>query len=377
MPALTPKSVIEGRYRNRPTGGLIAGTIICGVCLLVVLAYDLLGAGPIHTVVGILLAVPSGLMVVGLLLLIDRLEPEPPTKMLFAFLWGAGVACLFALVINTAGIALIFTPQFGPKGGMMVGASIGAPIVEETLKGLVLLIFLWRSRDEIDGPTDGIIYAGMVGIGFAVVEDVNYYLQAMSTSGAALAFTFVLRGLLSPLCHPIFTSMTGLGITYAANHRGGRGVLAVLAGWVGAMLLHATWNFSSSFGFGGLAVAYGILLVVIVILIVLLVRDRRRVVGLIRRYLPAYHATGSVTPADVAMLSTLRERSQARRWAAGRFGKIGKRAMADYQLAATELALLHSHAESRTVDPRRYAFRQDTLVRLMVDAHNVFAPRRG
>lgn len=372
MAPLTPRSVIEGRYRNRPTGGLIAGLIISGVCLVAVLTFDFLSDGPARTILGIVLAVPSGLLVVGLLFLIDRMEPEPPTRLLFAFLWGAGVACLFALVINTAGLALLFTPRFGDQGGLVVAASLGAPIVEETLKGLVLLIILWRNRDDIDGPTDGIIYAGMVGIGFAVVEDVNYYLQAMTVSGAALAFTVVLRGLLSPLCHPLFTAMTGLGITYAAYHRGGRGALAVLVGWIGAMLLHAMWNFSSSFGIGGMAIAYGVLLLVIVVLIIVLVRDRRRVVRLIHRYLPGYQRFGIVTPADVDMLSTLGRRAQARRWAAGRFGRVGKQAMADYQLAATELALLHAHAETRTIDPRRYHYRQDLLVRLMSDAHRVF-----
>ena len=89
------------------------------------------------------------------------------------------------------------------------------------MKGLVLFGLLWRRRDEIDGPTDGVIYAAMVGLGFAMVENVGYYINAIVTPErggiALLGYTFVLRGVLSPLLHPIFTSMTGLGVAYAAS----------------------------------------------------------------------------------------------------------------------------------------------------------------
>ena len=69
-------------------------------------------------------------------------------------------------------------PALGASTGEYVAATFGAPVVEETMKGLVLFGLLWRRRDEIDGPTDGVIYAGMVGLGFAMVENVGYYINA-------------------------------------------------------------------------------------------------------------------------------------------------------------------------------------------------------
>ena len=65
-----------------------------------------------------------------------------------------------------------------------MSATFGAPFVEETLKGAVLVGLLWRRRQEFDGPTDGIIYAAMVGLGFAMIENVGYYINALVTPDA-------------------------------------------------------------------------------------------------------------------------------------------------------------------------------------------------
>ena len=90
----------------------------------------------------------------------------------------------------------------------------------------------------------------MVGLGFAMMENIGYYIGALvrpEVGGVKLlGATFVLRGVLSPLAHPIFTSMTGLGVAYAATHRNAR--WAVPAGLLAAMLLHGTWNGLTAFG---------------------------------------------------------------------------------------------------------------------------------
>src|SRR6201999_3395373 len=139
-----------------------------------------------------------------------------------------------------------------------VAATFGAPVVEETLKGLVLIVLLRRRRAEFDGPADGVIYAAMVGLGFAMIENVGYYVNAVVPPAhggiALLGYTFVLRGLLSPLLHPIFTSMTGLGAAYSASRRGGA-PWAVALGLLAAIVLHGTWNGLSLFGPAGLVCA--------------------------------------------------------------------------------------------------------------------------
>ena len=382
-PVFDPKAVIEGRAPGRARVGTIVGTVIAVLCALIVLGIyasesEIRG----HSVLPFLVALPFALLpvplLIALVLYLDRLEPEPRDTLAFAFLWGAGVAALFAAVINTLGLQFVTTPALGQTTGQYVSATFGAPVVEETLKGLVLVGLLRFRRQELDGPTDGIVYAAMVGLGFAMMENVGYYIDALvrpEVGGVKLlGVTFVLRGVLSPLAHPMFTSLTGIGVAYAASHR--RAWWALPLGWFGAMLLHGSWNGLSAFGLDGLGLAYVLLLFVLIGLIVVLVRDRHRIVGLIRRCLPGYIPTGLVTWQDVAMLSTLRGRRIARNWARASGGMASANAMADYQLAATELALLHQRAERRVIDPQQFEHRRHDLLGLMQLARNAFLSRR-
>ncbi len=382
-PAFDPRAVIEGRPAGRPRVGVIAGIVVAIGCAMLVLGGDVVqsvdAAG--HSVAPFLIALPLALLpvpfLVGCVLLLDRLEPEPRVNLVLAFAWGAGIAALLAAVINTAGLVFITQPALGSSTGEYVSATFGAPVVEESLKGLILIILLWRRRQELDGPTDGIIYAAMVGLGFAMMENIGYYIGALvrpEVGGVKLlGATFVLRGVLSPLAHPIFTSMTGLGVAYAATHRNGR--WAVPLGLLAAMLLHGTWNGLSAFGFGGLALAYAILACVLAGLVGVVIADRRRIVGLIWRYLPVYEP-GLVTEADLRMLSTLRARRAARRWARGTGGYSAARAMQDYQLAATELALLHQRLQRGIIDPDRFEARRRELLGLMAVARQAFFARQ-
>ena len=383
-PGFDPRAVIEGRPAGRPRAGIIAGIVAAIGCAIGVLGADALqsvdAAG--HSVAPFLIALPLALLpvplLVGCVLLLDRLEPEPRVNLVLAFAWGAGVAALLAAVINTAGLLYITQPALGSTTGEYVSATFGAPVVEESLKGLILIILLWRRRQELDGPTDGIIYAAMVGLGFAMMENIGYYIGALvrpEVGGVKLlGATFVLRGVLSPLAHPIFTSMTGIGVAYAATHRNGR--WAVPAGLLAAMLLHGTWNGLSAFGFRGLALAYAILACVLAGLVAVMIADRRRIVGLIWRFLPVYEPSGLVTEADLRMLSTLRERQAARRWARLAGGAGAGRAMRDYQLAATELALVHLRAQRGIIAPDRFEARRRELVGLMSVARGAFFARQ-
>jgi RsiW-degrading membrane proteinase PrsW (M82 family) len=379
MPDFDPSAIIEGRTPGRPRAGFITGTVVAIGCGMILLGADLLQAVDVrHSVAPFFIALPFALLpvplLVALVLLADRLEPEPRINLVFAFAWGAGIAALLATVINTAGFLFITQPDLGKTTGEYISATLGAPVVEESLKGLALIVLLWRRRQELDGPTDGIIYAAMVGIGFAMSENLGYYIDALvrpEVGGVQLlGITFVLRGVLSPFAHPIFTSMTGIGVAYAATHRHGRWAVAV--GLLAAMFLHGMWNALTELGLTGLAVAYAILACVFAGLIGVIIADRRRIVRLIWRFLPVYESTGLVTEADLRMLSTLRERRAARRWARSIGGRAAASAMEDYQLAATELALLHLRQERRVIAPDEFEERRRALLRLMAVARSAF-----
>jgi RsiW-degrading membrane proteinase PrsW (M82 family) len=371
MAGVDPKAVLEGRTPGRPPVGLITGISISAVCALLALALDALNGGAGFWA-GLGLAILPIPLLISLVLALDRLEPEPPRMLVFAFAWGAGVAVFGALVFNTLGIIYVTTPIFGEARAHFVSATFGAPLIEETLKGLVLFGILWFRRNEIDGFADGIIYAAMVGFGFAMMENITYYTRAFDEAGASgLQATFILRGVIAPFSHPLFTSMTGLGVAWAATRRRFR-VQAVLLGLLGAMILHGLWNGASALGLGGLLLVYLLDFVILAVLVIMILVERHGTVRRIETYLPMYGNTGLVTPADIQMLRGMHQRRAARRWARGVGGSGAARAMTDYQLAATELALLHKRAERGIADPRWFERRRDALLGLMALARQSF-----
>jgi RsiW-degrading membrane proteinase PrsW (M82 family) len=260
-------------------------------------------------------------------LYLDRLEPESPSRLVFVFSWGAGAAALIGLTGALTGTQLITMPPLRPGGfaAATITATVGAPVVEETLKGAVLAGLLWLRREELDGAHDGVVYASMVGLGFALIENIYYYTQAIHYGFGSVAATFAERGVAAPVCQSLFSSMIGVGVAYAAMSRTGRRLWAVAAGWIAAVALHALWNDSLAAGTGRLAAAYAVLASVLLVLLLAVAVDRRRIVALIVRYLPAHAPAGVATPHDVAMLSSMRDRRQARHWARLHGGLAGMR----------------------------------------------------
>ncbi|MEJ7742524.1 MAG: PrsW family intramembrane metalloprotease [Nocardioidaceae bacterium] len=131
-----------------------------------------------------------------------------------------------------------------------------APWVEETTKAAVIFaIVLWR-RHDFNAVVAGVVYGGLVGIGFAFTENIVYYGQLFqqvydADKDAALGAVrqlFFWRGLAAPFVHPMFTMMTGAGIGFAVRHRHvGVRILAPVAGFCAAALLHMGYNTIASF----------------------------------------------------------------------------------------------------------------------------------
>ncbi|MEJ5945233.1 PrsW family intramembrane metalloprotease [Pseudokineococcus basanitobsidens] len=328
--------------RRALVAAVLAGVITAGV--LRVLALVLLEDGPQALVVGVALALLPVLLVLAVFLWLDRYEAEPAALLVLALGWGAGVATTVALAVN--GRANVALDDGGPPG--LLTLAVVAPLTEEVAKGLGVVAVLLLRRREFDGVVDGIVYAGMVGIGFALVENVLYFSAALVQGGTAqLAVTFVLRAVVAPFAHPLFTMAVGVGLGVAVGRRSRARWLLPLAGLVVAVALHGLWN-ASTFLPGGFPVVYVLLQVpVFTAAVVLAVVARRRERRLLREHLDVYARAGWLTWSEAAMVASLPERRRARRWAAG-LGPDAGEAMADFQHGACELAFLRERLRRGT-----------------------------
>lgn len=180
--------------------------------------------------------------------LLDRFDPEPWWCLALAFFWGALVATGCAGTVNTA-VHVVASHSMSKEQALFVTTCVSAPITEEIMKGLGVLGFFFFLRREFDGVVDGIIYATFIALGFAAVENVHYYADAALRGRDVFQETFVLRGVIAPWGHPLYTSMTGIGFGIARETSRPRlRIVAPLSGLLVAMLLHATWNFIPSMG---------------------------------------------------------------------------------------------------------------------------------
>jgi RsiW-degrading membrane proteinase PrsW (M82 family) len=188
---------------------------------------------------------------------LDRYEKEPKILLGAAFVWGMVIAAGGAFILNTAfGIAIYSLT--GSEGAAEFGTtSIAAPIIEEGLKGLAVLIVFFMFRKEFDSILDGIVYAAITAMGFAAVENVLYiYRNGYQENGWEGFWILVaIRVFLVGGMHPFFTSFTGIGVAIARLSRNPLvKLLAAPAGYIVAVMAHAFHNTFSGLigGVGGL-----------------------------------------------------------------------------------------------------------------------------
>ena len=289
-------------------------------------------------VTGLALAAIPTFPVIATFLWLDRYEAEPTHLLAFAFAWGAGVATFASLVINTASVAALRASG----SNVDLGAIVVAPLTEELFKGLAVLLVLLLRRREFDGIIDGIVYAGLAGIGFAFVENILYLGRALGDGGSAAAVVFVFRCVVSPFAHPLFTCATGIGLGIAARTRNWLVMIgAPVLGYLVAVTLHGVWNLSATSGLQGFVAGYIVLqLPVFALFGTLAVTARRREGRLIVKNLAVYRSTGWISDAEVAMLGSLPLRRQARQWARTVGGRVAEQAMAQFQEHGSDLAFL-------------------------------------
>jgi protease PrsW len=352
--AYRPQEQLPGNRTPRPvlrrvlvTGLVLTLFLLCAL----VLSATITGAtGTTGVLLGVLAASTAIGIVVPVFLWIDRLEAEPARLLWFVFLWGALVSTVGALVLNQAGIMIFAELMVDP---LVAGAVLVAPLVEEALKGLGVLLVFWFARRDFNGVVDGIVYAGITAAGFAFVENILYLGSNYAEFGApGLLGVFIMRCLMSPFAHPMFTVGFGLALGLVAHRRGPVRLALPALGFVAAVFLHALWNYAAVTAGTGFFVVYAVVQVPLFIAFVsLLMWARRRESRLVREHLTDYGINGWFSPAEVAMLASPGERRRARQWARGAGGRRAEQAMESFQDEATELAVARRHIVRGDPDP--------------------------
>ncbi|HKP45680.1 MAG TPA: PrsW family intramembrane metalloprotease [Pyrinomonadaceae bacterium] len=327
---------------------ILAITAILVALLLGLIVLLLIGVetGPVALLVGLVsatLPVPIYLMLV---LWIDRYEAEPAWMLATAFFWGALVAVFFAYLLNTASGMVVTAVTNDVRAGAAFGAVISAPIVEESAKALILFVFFFFKKDEFDGVIDGIVYAAMVGLGFAMTENIQYYGRAvLQAGGEGLGILFFIRGFLAPFSHPMFTSMTGIGLGLARQSRYmAVKLIAPVLGLLAAMAMHSIWNGSGVIGGGALFILTYIVIMVpaFFIMFVVIALALRREGQIVREFLTPDFQTGLINPQEFKQLGSLFGRMGASYNAFSRGGFSGWRACRQLNQTASELAFHRS-----------------------------------
>ena len=282
--------------------------LLLGLIVLLLIGSE---TGLVQMIIGLVCASLPVPIYIMLLLWIDRYEREPLWMLAAAFLWGALIAVFIAIILNTINGAIVAAATRSAQIGQNFGAVISAPIVEESAKALILFILFFWKKDEFDGIVDGIIYAGMVGLGFAMTENILYYGRAVQEGVGALTFIFVLRGMAAPFSHPLFTSMTGIGLGWSRQSNNGfvKIVMPVL-GFIVAILLHATWNGTATYGgavgfFAGYFIVMGPAFIITLMVIFFSLRREGRIV---RQFLYSDYQKGFFDAIEYEKLCTIRGR---------------------------------------------------------------------
>jgi len=340
---------------------MIGGGALAFLSLFLVVPFLLANTGTAGFMVGFIASLLPLSAVLLTVHVIDRWEPEPKRLLFFAFTWGAAVSIAVTLLVQPF---FALTYQFSDEPDIQTYmATVQAPVVEEFAKSLGLLLLLLMARRHFDGPVDGVVFAFTIAGGFAFTENILYFGRAIAESASPatdLAQIFLLRGVMSPFAHAIFTGTTGLIMGFAARRwHTGASVAAFVVGLLPAMFLHNRWN---SMGQGFLAdyilIQVPIFVLFIGVVILLRVAENR----LTRQRLLEYAAAGWFTPAEVDLLATPGGRRTALSWAAGYNRRPQMKA---FVKAATQLAFTRQRILSGRDVALHQAEERDQLHRIL------------
>ena len=357
--------------------------IVLGVAVLCVLGFFLLefvltsSSSPVWWPVTAFLASISLLVIAGVMILADRWDPQPLPLLLIAVLWGAAIAAALSYMLNTLNSQLVYIATGSQAAAAFAGPVLSAPLVEETSKGLGLLLLMLLARRYFNGPLDGLIYGSLIGGGFAFTENILYYTSQLEATGAGgMLVLFLMRGVMNIFGHAIYTSLTGIIVGFVVRKWGtAMGFLVFLPALLPGMLLHGGWNLGSVLidVIAVILLLYSVKTLISLlwlITIAVLIWDESR---LTRVRLGDYANHGWLTHEEVDMLATWKGRREGKRWAS----QIGARpVMKRFIRESADLASIRQRLLADGANPRVVEIERNLLGRLTANRRELLSSAR-
>jgi len=377
--SLHHRSIFQGR---QPAFWVFAAFLAYGAVRMIVALGQLASLSRSGWALSWILLVVYAAPLILLIYYLDLYEREPVSVAIAAFLWGAFAAT--ALALDAGGwdevLANLTTPGFAVRWG----PSLTAPVIEEFLKGAGLVLLYLIVRDEVDDMMDGFVYGALCGLGFAVVEDVVYFMAGFGGTPSGVLEGFYVRVVSSGLYgHVLYTGLVGMAIGLIVTRRDPtptRERLTLAAGIIAlAVLGHALWNapvlaLAPSAPVHGAAWLWypvdlaikGLPLLLFVLVALRLARNRER--RWLDAALQAEVGRGGVTADELAVLRVPARRRAAVRTMRARGGAAAGRLLGRLQREQIDLAMVASRVAApdapELVAQRRYC----TSLRAALDA---------
>jgi RsiW-degrading membrane proteinase PrsW (M82 family) len=164
-----------------------------------------------------------------------------PRRIVSAFIIAAVLGLIVASLLE---FWLVYGP--GTIGLLKVG------FIEEFVKGAAIILLAIGLRSY--ATRDGMVLGAAVGFGFAALETSGYALaslfvvqgQQLFLSLPSVVFTELVRGVLAPFGHGLWSAILGGVIFYAARHGRVRMIWSVLVAYIAVSLLHAGFDIFGS-----------------------------------------------------------------------------------------------------------------------------------
>jgi protease PrsW len=371
-----PRGAPDHLVASLPGCWVLAGLVAASGIAVARLLWPLATGYPIATGVAVALFAGYAVPFVVLIRRLDFLEREHPLLLGSAGAWGALVAVAAAAPADVA-LQHLLARGFSPALVATWGPALAAPTVEEPLKVLGVLAIAFATRSQINSMVDGMVYGALAGLGFQVVEDILYAVNATALAGRGdtvppVVSAFLLRGFLGGLwSHTLFSAVAGAGVAYVLvredrplwRNRLPLAVAALAAAWCLHFLLNSPW-LADGFGYGGAAVLAALVLkgmpAVLLLLVLVRVAGSREAAY----YTSAIAALGDprlATRRELRALESGRGRAAARRYAKARCGRSAAATVRGLQHAQARLAVALSREADSADQSRAQVFRQEVL----------------